>query len=83
MCNAPASLPVTVVWSAENCHHLLLVLPQEALTDQLVCPDDEPKPIHVVEMLADILQASQQNAGQVTLRTHLELSQSIGQQPGI
>lgn len=48
--------PVAVVGRAEHRDHLLLVLPQEALTDELVCADDEAQPVDVVEVFADVLQ---------------------------
>lgn len=52
--------PVAVVWCAEHSDHLLLMLPQEALTDKLVSPDDEAQPVCVVPVLTDVLQGSHQ-----------------------
>lgn len=52
--------PVAIVGRAEHCHHLLFMLPQEAFTDQLVSADDEAQPIDMVEVLAYVLQAQQQ-----------------------
>jgi hypothetical protein len=34
------------------------MLPEEALADELVRADDEAQPVDVVEVLADVLQAS-------------------------
>lgn len=47
--------PVAVVGCTEDSHHLLFMLPQEAFTDQLMCPDNEAQPVYMVEVFTNVL----------------------------
>ena len=54
---------VAVVGGAEHGDDSALVLPQEALRNQLVRADDEAQPVDVVEVLANVLRCASAGAG--------------------
>jgi hypothetical protein len=53
----PLTASVAVVWRTEYGDHVLVVAPVVALHHELVRAADQVKPVGVVELLADVLQA--------------------------